>query len=420
LKKWLIVSALAALIIFLVWLSGFGKKVIAGGEDIFISPNIGLFQVTITSTGELQAKNSVDIKGPANVRSARIWEMKIHKIVPEGTVVDSGAFVAELDKSELESKIKDEELSIQEFESRFEQVKLDCTLTLANARNDLINLKYALEERLLYKEQSRYEAPSVARQAEIDYDKAIRSLQQARENYVTMVQKATAQMREAETELLIKKKRLTDYRELMKGFTIFAPKRGMVIYAREWNGRRKTEGSTVNAWDPVVATLPDLTVMQSLTYISEVDIQKVRPGQSATLRLDADPNKILTGEVTNVANIGEQLPNSDSKVFEVIIEIHQTDSTLRPAMTTSNEILVASLDSVISLPLEAVHANDSLTWVYTRKESSLHRRQVLPGLSNDTHIQISGGLKQTDKVLLNIPEGAEQLPILPLPLPSVQ
>jgi hypothetical protein len=414
LKKWLLGAAVVLILIIAVWIFGFGRKVAVSSEDILITPTIGPFQVTITTTGELQAKNSVDIKGPANVRSARIWEMKIQKIVPEGTVVDSGAFVAELDKSELESKIKDEELSIQEFESRFEQVKLDCTLTLANARNDLINLEYALEERLLYKEQSRYEAPSVARQAEIDYDKAVRSLKQARENYITQVQKATAQMREAETELLIKKKRLTDYRELMKAFTIYAPKKGMVIYTREWNGRRKTEGSTVNAWDPVVATLPDLTVMQSLTYVSEVDIQKVKPGQAVNLRLDANPDKTLTGEIQKVANIGEQLPNSDSKVFEVIILIHQSDSTLRPAMTTSNEILVASLDSVISLPLEAVHANDSLSWVYMRNEGGIYRHQIQTGLSNDTQIEIKAGLEPEDKVFLNIPEGAEQLPLYPL------
>jgi hypothetical protein len=414
LKKWLLGAAVVLILIIAVWIFGFGRKVAVSSEDILITPTIGPFQVTITTTGELQAKNSVDIKGPANVRSARIWEMKIQKIVPEGTVVDSGAFVAELDKSELESKIKDEELSIQEFESRFEQVKLDCTLTLANARNDLINLEYALEERLLYKEQSRYEAPSVARQAEIDYDKAVRSLKQARENYITQVQKATAQMREAETELLIKKKRLTDYRELMKAFTIYAPKKGMVIYTREWNGRRKTEGSTVNAWDPVVATLPDLTVMQSLTYVSEVDIQKVKPGQAVSLRLDANPDKTLTGEIQKVANIGEQLPNSDSKVFEVIILIHQSDSTLRPAMTTSNEILVASLNSIISLPLEAVHANDSLSWVYMRNEGGIYRHQIQTGLSNDTQIEIKAGLEPEDKVFLNIPEGAEQLPLYPL------
>ena len=52
----------------------------------------------------------------------------------------------------------------------------------------------------------------------------------------------------------------------------------MVVYAREWNGKKRVVGSTVNAWEPSVATLPDLREMESITYISELDIQKIAPG----------------------------------------------------------------------------------------------------------------------------------------------
>lgn len=215
------ISALALLIMVIAaWFIFSGKKIASDEEILIVQPEFGAFNVTVTTTGELQAKNSVEIKGPNNARVARIWEMKIQKLIPERTVVDSGDFVAERDKNELESRIKDIELSIQESESQFEQVKLDCTLTLANARNELINLHYALEERLLYKEQATYEAPSVARQADIDYDRAVRSLNQAKENYVTQVAKASAQMREAETDLLINRKRMKDYVELMDDFTV--------------------------------------------------------------------------------------------------------------------------------------------------------------------------------------------------------
>lgn len=403
----ILVALFVAIIFVVILLSRGGDEAVA---EIFVKPFLGPFRVTVTTTGELQAKNSVEVKGPSNARIARIWEMKIQKLIPEGTVVDSGDFVAELDKSELESKIRDMELSIQESESRFEQVKLDCTLTLANARNELINLEFALEERLLAKEQARYEAPSVTRQAEIDYDKSVRSLKQAEDNYVTQVAKAEAQMKEAETELLINRKRMKDYLGLMEGFTIHAPKPGMLIYAREWNGSKKTEGSQVSGWDPVVATLPDLSVMESKTYVSEVDIQKIRGGQQVKISLDADPDKTLSGEVSSVANIGEQLANSDSKVFEVLILIHESDSTLRPAMTTSNEILVNEVDSALSLPLEAVHSSDSLSYVYRKRDGGLIRQEVALGLINETHAQILDGVRGDDRVLLSLPADEENIP----------
>ena len=66
----------------------------------------------------------------------------------------------------------------------------------------------------------------------------------------------------------------------MQGFTIKAPAPGMVIYVKEWNGKKKTAGSQVNAWDPTVATLPDLTQMESITYVNEIDVRKISVGQT--------------------------------------------------------------------------------------------------------------------------------------------
>lgn len=380
--------------------------------DILISPKTGLFQVTITTTGELRAKHSTEIKGPANARRARLYEMKILNIVPEGTVVDSGDFIATLDRSELESKIKDVELAIQKAESQYEQAKLDCALTLANARNELVNLEYALEEKLLLKEQAKFEAPSVARQAEIDYDKAVRALNQAKKNYETKVQQAIAKMSEVETDLQKRRNEYQEYVDLMDEFTVYAPEKGMVIYIRDWNGNKISEGSTINAWEPLIATLPDLSVMLSITYVSEVDIQKVKLGIPAEVGLDADPSKHFTGKVTYIANIGEKHPSSNSKVFEVEIEINESDSTLRPAMTTSNTLIIASLDSALFIPLEAYHSEDSLKFVYKKVLTEIVKQEVEPGLRNENEIVIMRGVTSQDKVYLSIPDKREDLNII--------
>ncbi|MCF7801147.1 MAG: efflux RND transporter periplasmic adaptor subunit [Candidatus Marinimicrobia bacterium] len=384
-------------------------------ENIEVTPSVGPFRVTVTTAGELQAKNSIDIQGPTNARRLRIYNMKILKLIPEGTEVDSGDFVAELDQSELRSKIEESQLAIDKAESQFEQAQLDCTLSLANARNDLVNLTYALEERRLYMEQSKFEAPSIIRQAEIDLDKAHRSLKQARENYVTKVRQSEAKMREVEAELSKRKNELRDLLELEQQFTIYAPEKGMVIYVREWDGTKITEGSQVSAWRPTVATLPDLSVMESVTYVNEVDIQKIKKGQPVEIGLDADPDKNLTGLVTSVANIGEQRPNSDSKVFEVRIEIDKADSTLRPAMTTSNTIIVAGVDSALYVPLECLHAQDSLSYVFRHNSGGWVKQQVEVGLINEDNAVIVSGIEPTDKLMLSVPANSDAMPFVPLP-----
>jgi hypothetical protein len=178
----------------------------------------------------------------------------------------------------------------------------------------------------------------------------------------------------------------------------------MVIYRRTWNGSKIKQGSSVSSWNPEVAELPDFSVMESVTYVNEVDIQKVKLHQSVDIGLDAMPDKHLKGNITHVANIGEQRPNSDSKVFEVIIQINKSDTTLRPAMTTSNIIHIKSMPNELYVPLEAIHAQDSLNFVFKKSGLETVMQQVKLGMMNETDIVIKKGLSTKVKVYLSMPE----------------
>jgi multidrug efflux pump subunit AcrA (membrane-fusion protein) len=383
-------------------------------SEILVRPVFGQFLVTVTTSGELQAKSSINIMGPEQARAANIWQMKLTNIVPEGTVVKKGVFVADLDKSEIMGKFKDSQLSVQKFEAVYLQAKLDSALTLSQARDELVGLQYSQEEKRLAMEQSVYEAPAMKRQAEIEYERAQRNFEQAKRNYVTKTKQAIAKAQAAELDLMKERQRMELYQTAMQGFTILAPADGMVIYAREWGGQKKVVGSTVNAWDPVVATLPDLREMESITYISELDIQKLALKQTVKIKLDADPNKVLTGTVTSVANIGEQRPNSDSKVFEVRITVDKSDTTLRPAMTTGNEILVAKLDSVLSVPLECVHTESGLTYVFKKSGRSVVKQEVALGMLNENATVVTRGLAAQDELLLATPPEPAKLTVVRL------
>lgn len=194
--------------------------------------------------------------------------------------------------------------------------------------------------------------------------------------------------------------------EVLEQFTIYAPQSGMVIYRRNWDGTKQGVGSTVSAWHNVVATLPDLSEMISRTYVNEIDISKVKAEQEAEVRIDAFPDKVFKGRVTEVANIGEQLRNSNAKVFEVKILLLSTDSVLRPAMTTQNRILTGLVPDVVHVPVEAVHTNDSISFVYMASGRA-ERREVVTGQMNENEIIIKEGLAKGEKVLLNVPVDPE-------------
>lgn len=389
------------LFIIIFWLA-FGSNS-SETPAIYATPQKGTFKVDITTTGELRAKNSTSIRGPEGIREFRIFNVAIQRLIPEGTVVEKGDFVAELDRSEISSSLQDARLELEEAESQFESAQLDSALNLSQARNNLVNLEYALEEAEIAVEQSKYESPAVQRQVKIDYERAKRALDQARKNYKTQVRQAELNLREIETDLKQEQREVERIKEVITKFTIYAPENGMVIYKRNRDGSKVTEGSSISAWDPVVAELPDFSVMNSETYVNEVDIQNVQVGQKVDIGLDAMPEKQLTGFVTSVANIGEQRPNSDSKVFQVIIEVSNSDTTLRPSMTTSNTIHVNSVEDALFVPLEAIHSTDSAAFVFKRNGLNMVMQQVVLGLMNENDVIIHEGVSLDDQLYLSTP-----------------
>jgi len=190
----------------------------------------------------------------------------------------------------------------------------------------------------------------------------------------------------------------------------------MVIYSKGWDGKAIKAGSQINSWDPTVATLPDLTTMVSKTYINEVDVRKIMTGQQVEIGLDAFPEKRLTGIVTNVANVGEQRPNSDAKVFEATIEIQGTDDMLKPSMTTSNRIITSVLDTALFIPLECLHSkDDSISYVFVRKGIKKIKQEIQLGGTNNNEAVVNLGLEDGDRIYLSVPGGMEDDPIALLP-----
>ncbi|MGE4569649.1 MAG: hypothetical protein AB7C90_10775, partial [Bacteroidales bacterium] len=99
-KRKIILAAGAALSVFalVVWLGGGSTKPV---EVMYAEVKQGDFEISVTNTGELQAKNSELINVPAELRTAqgiRLDAIKIQDLVPEGTIVDSGEYVATLDR----------------------------------------------------------------------------------------------------------------------------------------------------------------------------------------------------------------------------------------------------------------------------------------------------------------------------------
>jgi len=397
---WIGAGVLALILLF--WAFS-GEEEIS--RDITTKSFVADFQDAVTSSGELLAKNSEDISGPQNVRRYGLYNIKISDIVPEGTYVEKGDYVAQLDKTELSGKLNELFNELEKARSQYTQTQLDTSLELRQQRSTIESLEFDIRQKKVEIDQSAFEPPATVQRLKLDLEKLNQNLEQNKENYKIKKMQSEAKMVEAGANLAQTQNQYDKLQDLEQEFRIIAPKPGMVTYIREWGGQKRKTGSSISPWDPGVATLPDLSEMESKTYINEVDIRKVKAGQKVNIGLDAFPDVKLSGTVSQVANVGEDRENSESKVFEIVITVNESDSTYRPGMTTSNEIVTSTLDSVVQIPLEAIFSEDEVTFVYV-KGVSIEKREVSIGARNDEFAVIDRGLKADVEVFLTEPASA--------------
>jgi multidrug efflux pump subunit AcrA (membrane-fusion protein) len=269
-------------------------------------------------------------------------------------------------------------------------------------RDAIKNQIITVEEAEITLAQSKYEPPATIRQAEINLNKQQRALEQKIKNYKLRKAQALADIKQKRRLMSDGQELVNNLQNFLAQFTIKAPSSGMVIYKEEFNGSKRKAGSTVNPFDRVVATLPDLNSMISRTYVSEIEVNKVKTGQKVNLTIDALPGKSWMGTVRSVANIGEQLGNSDAKMFEVLIRLDEVSPELRPDMTTYNKIVINSYDDVIYIPTECVETGtDSIPFVYKKNKT---KQIVVLGDMNEKNIIVKQGLEPGTSIYLIAPE----------------
>ena len=413
---WFIALAIIVLGVFF-WYNSVNKKV---GTELTVKVTQGEFEVIVAVTGELQAKNFENIYGPdfqSSPNAFRWMEYKIQDLISEGTIVKKGDYIAEIDRTSARNAITDIEERIERQEVQLNTVRMDTSIQLTGLRDEILNRLLIIKEIGIKLAQSTYEPPATIQMIESEMERAQRVLEQQRRVYKLREQHCKNWMYDTERTLNLLNRQHQQMLDILDKFTVRSPTTGMVIYRRERSGQKRRAGSNINPNDNVVATLPDLSVMMSKNYVNEIDISKVKEGQHARVSVDAFPNKKFTGTVTSVANIGEQLANTDAKVFEVMIDINESDPIMRPSMTTSNHIIISTISNATYVSIDAIYSQDSIPFVYTKNRT---KQIVLLGESNENEIVVEQGLSVGDEIYVSIPEnsvtwkmtGEELIPVI--------
>jgi len=390
-----------AVLLALILLIGFG----VGGSD---NPSIasfaakkGEFLVSVTETGEIRAANSVTLQAPRT----QYPQLQIVYMIPEGTTVKQGDVVVQFATKDVDKTIADKESELSILMSDLAKLKADQSAAVGDAEAQVQNaeLQYKLSQ--LNLERMQFEAEIERKRAELQVEQNRIALEQAKRKIES---RKIINKSELEKQLLkidqIKNdiKKAKDDREK---FTLRAPIPGLVVYEMNWQTNRKFNVGDSPWWGQGVVSLPDLSKVQAVTQVNEVDVSKVKKGQRARVKLDAFPDKEFWGSVASVATIGRTKDRTSTvKQFEVVIDIEGTDPILKPGMTTSNEVIMETIPDVVYVPIESVFEEKGQTIVYRVDGSSTKERVVKTGAKNTNYVVILEGLKEGESVALRNPK----------------
>jgi len=182
--------------------------------------------------------------------------------------------------------------------------------------------------------------------------------------------------------------------------SIHAPFAGLITQMNSKRGDQAAPGMLAFRLDDLSRLLVDVQV-------SEVDINRIQPGQPVSLVFDAILNQEYQGKVSEVALVGT---TSQGVVdFTVTVELNGADSAVKPGMTAAVNIVVNQLSDVLLVPNRAVRVVEGKRVVYVQRDGLPEPVAIELGASSEASSQVVGGeLKEGDLIVLNPPTVFEQ------------
>jgi hypothetical protein len=184
----------------------------------------------------------------------------------------------------------------------------------------------------------------------------------------------------------------------------------MVVY-NEIGGWRGTPKHKVSIGETVwprmtVIKIPDLSEMESIIKVNEIDAAKITLGDRVSLRLDAFEEQVYSGRIFNIAPLADKADSEEEshiKDYEVVINIDETDQTVKPGMSTKVRIILDEIPNSMYVPIGAVFEQNGEAVVFAKRNYP-KPKPVKLGKRNDRYIIIEGDIKDSDEIAIVPPD----------------
>ena len=367
----------------------------------------GTFQVDLYEEGQIEAFSSININAP-NI-SWRFGNLKIAELVEDGTQVKAGDTVCVFDPSEVNKAILESEDRLIVSHAEMEKMMAQHQLDMENLQAEHRTSEITYEITRMQLESAAHESDIKRREIELNLEKAGIALERAKEQIENRRRIQLEEQKQMQLSIDEDEARLKEAHETLGKLTLVSPSDGIAIISRNWSTQSKYQIGDQMWPNNTLMQLPNLSKLKTEININEVDISYITRDLRVEVKPDAFSDSTFTGRVIHVANLAvNKDQNSNIKVFPVEILLDQTHKDLLPGLTVSCRIVIDEIEDVQYIPLEALHTEGNIKYVYRRKGGEYERVEVQTGLTNSDYVIITEGLKRDDHVALIDPTKLEE------------
>jgi HlyD family secretion protein len=350
----------------------------------------GAITATVETTGKVHSARQVELSLPFGGRVKRV-------VVSVGDQVEAGQLLLELEAPDAERQVREAELNLEIRQLQLDKARAGASseeieIAQANLRKAALAKQVAQaaydEIAATYERRENAEVSPEAlalQQANIDY-------QIAQRNYERLVNgPPTDELAALEKQLESAQLALERAQAQWEEMRLITPLAGTVVRVEA------SEGEMVSAYRPVVV-IADLTSLQMIAEIDEIDVAEVSPGQEVTIRLDAYPGQTLLGTIVSLAPAAS--PQRGSTVYEAVVGFDAEGLALRLDMGANLKIITLEKEGVLLVPNRAIQPIGRRRVVKVVDGRSIREVEVVTGLSNESETEIVEGLAEGQKILV--------------------
>jgi RND family efflux transporter MFP subunit len=350
-----------------------------------------IISVTGTSTGTVKA--DIEVKLTAH-RAGTVAKLYIE----EGSVVKSGAPIADLDPDEVQQRLKLSTASLDRMKAQQESLKTGLAAFRVEVNANMNKAKAVLDEaETRLKRYQGLTAKGFVSQS--DLDAVQREFDVAKASYASaLAGQEQIRAREAEIRAQDAAVEQTQRERNLAGILydysfIRTPVSGVVT------SRPVKIGETVPLGG-LVAEVVALDTLYVEAFIDEADAAKIRIGQPANVTMDAYGEKVMKGEVYMISPVvlGTK---QEARTFEARVRLFDKDIVLKPGMSADVEVIVSRREHVLSVPSQAIIEKNEGRYLYLAQKGRAVLRQVKTGKFNWNYTEITEGIQEGEIVISN-------------------